>query len=685
MDLKKSKWARLKTAIVALGCLSGASAGSYILYLDFNRVGGAGQGAPMAKVERREAKVRRKPSSSYVWSNVEPNQDLYRKDSIQTGPGSAAAIRLSDGSILELGEESLVVIDDIQNLSLNFVRGSMVVRSKKGDSRVTVGKDGKAKVEELPVRLIKPEPLSEYFTPANSTKAVTFRWEAMSNKAPDPNQPAPEGSTIQISSDKLFRSERTKTQAVPGSSNWQLSAQFPPGRYFWRVIGKNKEPLTEARQFRILSAGTLKPIFPNATQKIVTWREDTTVQFRWVPQSTVDAGASSDSARVEHRIEVSKSPDFQDLIVNESIAPTTGVAKLRGVFDGELYWRIRSSYTELVVNSDVQKFVIEKGKKLAVDLAVPKDGSAFEVLPEVRFSWDSDASSEVEYQWELQSVSGGESKSVLSSKSRAPVYTWKDAESGQYRWRVLALLQGEVAGESQWRKFSIFKGKPLQLKAPSNDQAIFYWDDPIPISFEWEEDSLLDQEGFSYQLELAKDVEFRNGLKSTRSTDNRIRSDKLNLPAGSYFWRVKVVDKSGQLVKTSQVARFNYGVYPPLPAPRETGKPIATFNPLEQEKFPEAMWNPVEGAEGYEVNVYHERSLGRSPASGNIVTGKPTFTTVTTRPSVELKNLEEGSYFWTVKAIDRLKRRGEPMKMRGFTITYGEPLAAPEPVSPEVQ
>src|SRR4051812_38228192 len=92
----------LKTALVALSCLAGAAAGGYLLYQDFQQSGGAGTGKPMAKVERREAKVRRKAASSFAWNNVRSDEDLFKRDSVQTSANSAAAIRFSDGTLLEL-------------------------------------------------------------------------------------------------------------------------------------------------------------------------------------------------------------------------------------------------------------------------------------------------------------------------------------------------------------------------------------------------------------------------------------------------------------------------------------------------------------------------------------------------------------------------------------------------------
>jgi len=143
----------LKTVMVAAICLAGVAGGSYMLYRDINATGRAGVGKPLVTVERKQAKVRRKAAGSYVWSNIEARSGLYRKDAIQTGSGSAAALKFEDGALLELSENSLVVIDDISNLALGTMQGSFIVRTKDGDRQISVGSDGKARVVTFPVRL----------------------------------------------------------------------------------------------------------------------------------------------------------------------------------------------------------------------------------------------------------------------------------------------------------------------------------------------------------------------------------------------------------------------------------------------------------------------------------------------------------------------------------------------------
>ncbi len=654
---------------MALVCIAGSASGAYLLYTDLNARGGAGIGKPMAVVERRESKVRRKAGSSYAWANVDVKEDLYRKDSLQTGPGSAATVKFNDGSLLEIGENSLVVIDDIQNIQLNFKRGSLIVRRKDGgDSKITIDKDGKAKVEELPIRLISPEPLTNYWVPEKGQKPVRFAWEPR-------GQNQPESYTFQISADKTFRADRTRTVQVADPSVKETQLQLAPGKYYWRVAGKGAQP-SEARQIMVSQAIALRPQSPSK-QKLMIWGAESSLPFRWVtPQASDDTIANA-----KHEIEISSDPEFRNRVLSQPVAADSGLASLKNFAEGNYFWRIKSRYGDFEVASAGERFAVEKARQIAIDLGKPDPASSFEQRPQVLFTWDADA--DAEFQWELQDAKGA---TVLTNKARAKTFVWSKPEAGTYKWKVTALApNGEKAGETQWRPFAIFEGKPVALKAPAKNQEIYYWEDPTKIAFEWTQDPLIQKEDMAYLIEVAHDADFKTGLVSKRLDEETVTSKDLGgLQPGAYFWRVRIVDKSGQTVKTSEVARFAYGPHPVLAAPLEAGPAVgAEFNVLDEGNDPVLTWKPVEGAENYEVTVYAPVQ-NRTTASGR-QQNKVFFKTSTDKLTATVKGLKEGKYFWTIRTIDRMKRAGEPMPPKWFTVTYGEPLAAPESTSAEVQ
>ncbi len=659
----------LKLFLVALICLVGSASGGYFLYTDLNAKGGAGIGKPMARVERRESKVRRKAGSSYAWTNVVEKEDLYKKDSLQTGPGSAATVKLNDGSSLEIGENSLVVIDDIQNIQLNFKRGTLIVRRKDGgDAKITVDNEGKTKVEELPIRLLGPEPLTSYWVPEKGQKPVKFSWEPR-------GQSLPESYTVQISPDKSFRADRTKNVQVSDPNVRETALPLSPGRYFWRVVGKGAQP-SEARQIQVSQAIALRPQSPSK-QKLMIWGAESTLPFKWLaPQDS-----SEEVARAQHEIEVATDAEFKNRVSGQSVAADSGLASLKNFAEGYYFWRIKSRYGDFEVASAPERFQIEKARQISIDLGKPDAATSFEVRPQVLFTWDADT--DAEFHWELADAQG---KPVQDSKAKARTFAWNKPEPGTYKWRVVALApNGEKAGETQWRQFSIFEGKPVALKAPMKNQEIFYWEDPAKISFEWSEDPLIKKEEMAYLVEVARDADFKMGLVSKRTDDENVTSKDLGgLAPGAYFWRVRIVDKSGQTIKTSEMGRFAYGPHPVLSPPLEVGPAVGSeFNVLEEGNDPVLTWKPVEGAENYEITVYAPVP-GRTTASGK-VQNKVFFKTSTDKLSAKVPGLKEGKYFWTIRSIDRMKRPGEQMQPKWFTVTYGEVLGAPETTSAEVQ
>lgn len=346
---KRINW---KTRTVVFLCLLGAFLGAYFLYLDLNEIGMRGTGKPLGTVERRDSTVRRKAGKSYVWTNVQPNESLFLKDSIQTGRGSAASVRLNNGNILDVGEDSLVVMDDTTNLSLNFLRGSAVVHKADGDAKITVGKDGKSTVEELSAKLLNPGPLARYFI-SDKQKEIFFGWELRS-KAPA------DSITVQVSTDKRFAPQVTQNLTTTDSKVRELKHNLGPGKYYWRVLSKDKV-LTETRQLQVMRVAPLQPIFPANMQKISSNSTDGSLQFRWLNPRSLGL-EEVDVTQGDHRVEVAYDRDFKSIVRTEVLNPTTGMANIQNLPDGTVHWRIKSTYEGFTNISPVKTFEFKRVK-----------------------------------------------------------------------------------------------------------------------------------------------------------------------------------------------------------------------------------------------------------------------------------------------------------------------------------
>lgn len=685
MDLRTLKRWDLKFAIVTLLCLSGTVGGSYLLWLDVHESGSKGQGTPMATVVRKSAKVKRKTKASYAWSNVQLNEPIFKKDSVQTSVDSAAALKLRDGSILELGENSLVVLDEVGDLALNFQRGQAVLRTAKGDSRVSIGSDGKAHIEQVPVSLIKPEPLAELLTAERQFVEVAFAWNPRGAQNSQ-MQRLPEQWVIQLSRDEHFRGPGTKTRNIPDVRTTATVLSLDAGKYFWRILGRSGQQdtvLSPTSQFRVAAVEALKPSWPNTSEKIRSFGEESRLQFRWIMPKSVESlldGSTAD--RSEHFLEVSRDPRFASQLVQEKIAPTNLVAHLGGLQTGSLYWRIVSHYGGLTLRSAVERFELEQTPTLGLELTYPEDGGTLPLRSALRFSWTSEAT-DIDYVWEVEDQ---QQRAVASEKVKGFSSEWRKPSPGTYRWRVTAYAKSQKIAESPWRRLAVAGGAPLALIRPERDFVGYYWKEPLNIPFEWTRDPLIEKDAnLGYLVEVARNPEFSEILASGRTkgsvlASNRIQlSQKLrpqeNLPL---FWRVSVVDANGQALKKSESRKFVYGTYPLLRAPA-AAKPEAnsTINLLEQDGDPVLAWTSVDAAHGYQVTISQKDEKSTKE--------KVVLTTTTPKSAIVLKGIKPGVYRWSVRPIDTINRLGNPLEPRDFTITYGQPLPPPEPVSPEVQ
>src|SRR5258708_6963569 len=112
--------------ILVLFCLVGSLTAFWLLLSDYEKSAGEAKDEPLGVVFAVGNDVQRKTRTSYLWIEVEQGMPLFAQDSIQTGAGSFASIRLKDGSILELGEDTLVRIEpDMLHPENRVSRGSM--------------------------------------------------------------------------------------------------------------------------------------------------------------------------------------------------------------------------------------------------------------------------------------------------------------------------------------------------------------------------------------------------------------------------------------------------------------------------------------------------------------------------------------------------------------------------------
>lgn len=663
MDLsRQKKLEERKNLAVTLLCLLGATFGSWRLYRDIDSNNDGNTGKSLAKVELRTAQVRHKSSSSFSWKSTKDSELLYRKEYVQTGEKSSATIRLNDGTLLELGENSLIIIDEVSDLSLNFLHGSAIIRDQSGnDKKLSKDLDGKIKVEKLAVRLVQPKQYSQFYVKSNSKNPVNFEWQSQ-NK---PSAPF----VLQISKSPDFKGHLVKQQNMAGLEKVTANIDLPKGDYFWRVLNQDA-PQSEVGRFKVSETLEISATSPSADQKINTLLDETSAQFRWTQDGVFEEGSSEG----QHFLELSSSSDFKNIQHSQPISPSTGLATIEHLKPGKLFWRVKSVYGETPIYSNVETFSVLQTQDLKVHLIAPTPNSISQLGNLFKFDWDLETSAEVRYQLEVQTP---DQHIVLSKQVDGFSFAWKNPPAGNFQWKVTANLGSRVLGKSDWVPFTLLESQPISLKFPKKDEKITFWDKPEPLNFEWESDPAVKRKDGIYVFELSNDQSFHQTVFQQKTDSNHLVDPKSNLQSGLYFWRVKLVHTNGQVLKTSEISNFTYGHPSTLRSPASLKTSLATevYNPVIDPKDFSLDWAKVEEATGYEVVIYQ------------IVDSKQQiYKTISTHENhISLKDLNEGKYQWAVKSIDRLNRPGDFSEPKNFEVTFGDPAEPPKILSPEVQ
>lgn len=661
MDRKKFD---KKLLLIFVLCLLGTGSGSYLLYKDlyFNSVKGVGKS--LATLSKKESTVRRKPSNSFVWGNIQSQDDIYKKDSIQTGANSSAQILLKNNTLIELSENSLVVIDDSTDLSLNFLKGSVILKSDSGDKKITVDKTGKQNVQILSAKLKYPENFNNFYTMEKSL-TVDFSWDIQNSTTNDKK------INIQIAKDTKF-TNIIKTESLEQNTFKQV---LLPGKYFWRIT-QNNQTLSSVSSFNVYSLNNLVTTYPIQNSEISKFGNETDVTFRWNNQINERVYNESNDNDIITKLIISKDKQFKNILHSIQVNYQSGLATIKNLSDATYYWKIESTFKELVVSSNIESFKIKTSQKLAIQLNQPENDIQNIQNKPIYFTWDAGNN---DYNYELKIFK--DNTEVLRKNIKAQSISLPLNNTGEYTWKVLALQNTTVVGESEIRRFSILDSKPIILVEPKNNEPIYYWDEPTKVNFTWKS---VDSNS-KYVLELSESKDFKKFYKSIKTDDTEFSIDKL--PQGTIYWRVSEVDTKLNTLRKSQTQSFVYGLHPPLAALKliepANFYTLSILNDTNELTF---KWEENKDAKNYEFFIFSktDRTLASSDKP------KPIYRTITSDNSITLTNkvlnkFKNGEFYWSVRPIDQKNRPGDTSSNFTFTINYGELLAPPEVLSPEVQ
>ncbi len=336
-------------------------------------VASAGETPVVASVKLASAELRVRPAQTLGWQVLVRGQVVRDADSVFVPPGAEAQLLFSDGTVLELDERSLVVVEpprgDTRTVTLRqgalsgragttgltvatdagqatlasgaearvqLDQGRVEVDVTKGQARLTTGADQRqlsagarargagTGVEALPsFSVALGEPAANFRRLfRGATVALVLTWK----------DAVPSGARVQVAHDRLFAFVEVDEPAVAGA----LRIDAPtPGVSWWRVVNARGEPLSEARRYTLVEDLAPGPLVPHEGE-VVPAPPGTQVPFSWTPLPGI----------TRYRVEVSSSKGFEPVQVTQEAAGSQVRVPL-GLSEGSWYWRVRAADEDL--------------------------------------------------------------------------------------------------------------------------------------------------------------------------------------------------------------------------------------------------------------------------------------------------------------------------------------------------
>ncbi len=710
-------WAVLIAGCAILGGLA------YLLHRELRPSGTvATRDRPVAKLAVGIRQVQRKLDRQVLWNDIATQETLFNRDSIRTTPGSEAKIQFDDGTVLELAENSLVILDrSDEKIGIEFLKGSLFARSTGGQSsaveiKTSQGRVSLAKSENggelalasgakgLQVTVAKGQAelktdqgtaqLRENEQGEVGTAGITKRRVTFVPKLPVPQAriiipqegPAPvpfewsnpEGTPIpaklQISAFPDF--SRLIHQGV---AQGRINIRLPPGTYYWRLIAPDSpSDMSDKRSFHLVRHVPLRLESPAAGTRLTFLREQPVPKLAWT--SPVSNSIAHGAAL---RVEMSSSADFSSPL--KTVQTSSNDATLDPLPSGTYFWRVVSRYEGVgadgrsvtEIPSETRNFAVAQLDRLpAPTLTVPTQDGVVSLAAgqsKVRFGWSPVPEAR---SYRLSVFTDAQRKHPLLRRAVTVPETEEElAASGRLYWTVEAspsLPSGaNEEGEhdsrpSSTHAFLLSRAGGFKLVSPENGRTFEFLRDKPEVEFSWEPSGGASR----YVVEIAPDEKFNTVLFEKRirsSSEGLPRLMVSDLPVGQRYWRVKALDGDDQTLAVSQVGKYRLTEAPLLTAPEKSlPMPLATMVADSSPKVT-FSWKPVAQAQGYLLTIRRQNALGKLEDAW----------TEETRDTAFERRLPPGSYQWDVQAIDLADRKGTPGAPRLFEVRLPDRLAAP--------
>ncbi|MDA3899923.1 MAG: hypothetical protein PF637_05320 [Spirochaetes bacterium] len=654
----------------------------------------------------------RKFTSQVLWGSVENHSPVYNYDSIRTDFDSIATVNLDDGTAIELGENTLVVLSmrnnelsiNMEGSSLNLIRdlsgskgaltssvtvisgdttvsmreGSLLfsgdgsgtgftgIDVASGEAEIVVdGKtivlandrafradgDGETRAIQIAYTLSTPK-ASAVFITAESVLPVVFSWKPEDDLS----------KNLIIARDPLFK-KISVTRDVTSETSTEISVE--PGSYFWKIVGSGKE--SRVSRFTVLKDKASLPLMPPKKKKINAVSEKPLVSFNWT---------KSDYA-TNYQIEIFSDADLKNRVLT---LPSRGTAistdKLGG---GTYYWRVKNDYGHLYggenLTGKTSQFTIVQESGLSKPDPVSRRDEVERIsrlaLKEKKQALYWHSKSGVDYY--TVEISTDENFTDVVANERVNYNFYRPSQeliNGDYFWRVKAHSKKISSEFSEERRFIIVDAVPIELLAPATDTVLT--GRSVDVFFRWRDYN----RGNNYLVQLSKSDDFTAPLLTGKSRTGNVVVNGVS--PSEYYWRVILKSDDDKDLVVSETASFRILTISPSPT-LLSPKPGLVVNTVE-EKSIDFTWETVDSATHYKVVLYKKAFPKRIT-----VHEKTVSETGYTYDTVE--SLKKGEYEFEITALhgDSSRNTVVSKTTRGaFSVITLKKLAVPRVKLPSI-
>ena len=661
MQQKKRRKLRAIDVLLVLVCLSICATSLWFFWKDLNSSSTRNDIEKIATIHFKRNISQRKFNDRVVWERLQQDSELYNNDVIRTSEGAEAVVMFSDGTKVDLNENTMIQVmldkDGSVNLSISggnvdvdttasnseavklnmgdgstvslekgsrvsavakageggtqtessitVQDGNAVVSTASGQSQkisngeaVSIEKNGELSRQTISVTSI-PKNLRVYKT-SKEVEPVTLAWKISDNNSSENDTKV----IAEVALDKAFENIVSK-QTARGSSSVKITPKSEDKKLFWRVYTQDDKEKAVQGQISVieLTGADIKSPLDNSVFGYRT--EPPTLRFNW-----------SEAAYAEsYKIEISRTADFTSPVISESLKTTT--FSENSLDKGRYYWRVTPYYAVneigYALSSVTNSFEIEEREALTAPfLSLPADTAKIvlsETEQNVIFSWKSDVKNAA---YKIQISDTNDFKKILydvnaSQTTVGEHFSINTLGEGTYYWRVQRDSEEdrEAANEfaqSDVRSFTVAKYIPGINKLVYPPDNYLIEEKLLPrMAFSWKLASEYKGDGVEAVLQISENSAFKNPLVEEKLSVSEFTGTKLS--DGTYYWRVGVM-KEGNVEALSDSRSFR--VTKPLAAPQIIQPQDASKLVLAYTDNIAVEWKKVIDAAYYKLVIYDE-------------------------------------------------------------------------------